>query len=87
MAYFDRFDICEAYAVLEWDWNSGGWLQERPSNVRRGQARGYVGESTDVQLHRMQFRPRPNLSYETLTENGKEIYHEAATRFGLQEVQ
>jgi len=23
MAYFDRFDICEAYAVLEWDWNRG----------------------------------------------------------------
>jgi hypothetical protein len=31
MAYFDRFDICEAYAVLEWDWNMGGWLQERPT--------------------------------------------------------
>jgi hypothetical protein len=32
MAYFDRFDICEAYAVLEWDWNMGGWLH--PSVVR-----------------------------------------------------
>ena len=83
--YFDRFDICEAYAVLEWDWHAGGWLQERPSNVRRGQRRGYVGESTDVQLSRMRFRPRPNLSYETLTENGQAIYNAAAQRFGLTE--
>lgn len=80
---FDRFDICEAYAVLEWDWHSGGWLHERPSNVRRGKARGYIGESTDIQLSRMGFRPRPNLSYETLTENGREIYDAAAQRFGL----
>ena len=38
MPYFDRFDICEAYAVLEWDWNMGGWLQERPTNRRRMEA-------------------------------------------------
>jgi len=82
--YFDRFDICEAYAVLEWDCHSGGWLQERPSNVRRGQRRGYVGEATSIQLGRMQFKPRPNLSYETLTENGKDIYHAALERYGLE---
>jgi hypothetical protein len=39
MPYFDRFDICEAYAVLEWDWNMGGWLQERPTNRRRMEAK------------------------------------------------
>jgi hypothetical protein len=83
--YFDRFDICEAYLVLEWDYHTGGWLQERPSNVRRGERRGYVGESTDVQLHRMQFRPRPSLSYDTLSENAKDIYEAARTRFGLPE--
>lgn len=76
MPYFDRFDICEAYAVLEWDWHSGGWLVERPSNRRRM-------ESTDVQLHRMGFRPRPDLEFDTLTENGKEIYRDAEERFGL----
>jgi hypothetical protein len=81
--YFDRFDICEAYAVLEWDWHAGGWLHERPSNVRRGRARGFTGESTDIQLDRLKFRPRPNLSYETLTENGREIYDAAVVRFGL----
>lgn len=81
--YYDRFDICEAYTVLEWDYHSGGWLQERPSNVRRGQRRGYIGESTDIQLHRMGFRPRPSLSYETLTENGQAIYNAAVLRWRL----
>ena len=75
-ADFDRFDICEAHAVLESDWNNGGWLRERPSNQRRR-------EATSVQLHRMQFRPRPDLCFETLTENGKEIYMEAEKRLGL----
>ncbi len=80
---WDRFDICEAYAVLEWNWHSGGWLHERPSNVRRGQRRGYTGEATSVQLARIGFRPRPSLCYETLTENGRAIYDAAEERFGL----
>lgn len=83
MPTYDRFDICEAYAVLEWDYNANGWLHERPSNVRRGQRRGYVGEATSVQLARMGFKPRPNLAYDTLTENGKDIYNAAAVRFAL----
>lgn len=77
-AYFDRFDICEAWAVLEWDYNVGGWLHERPSNQRRR-------EACAVQLHRMQFRARPNLSRETLTENGRAIYEAARVRLNLSE--
>ena len=77
MPYFDRFDICEAHAVLEWDYNLGGWLHERPSNQRRR-------EATAVQLNRMQFKARRDLSYETLTENGKEIYDDLVKRFNLQ---
>ena len=76
MPHFDRFDICEAHAVLEWDYNLGGWLHERPSNQRRR-------EATAVQLIRMQFKPRPDLSYETLTENGKEIYDELVMKYKL----
>jgi len=76
MPYFDRFDICEAHAILEWDYNLGGWLRERPSNQRRR-------EATAVQLNRMQFKPRPDLSYETLTENGKEIYDELVMKYKL----
>lgn len=72
--YFDRFDICEAYAVFEWHWNCGGWLQERPSNQRRK-------EATHVQLDRLGFRPAPCLEYETLTDNGKEIYNALERRY------
>ena len=76
MPHFDRFDICEAHAVLEWDYNLGGLLRERPSNQRRR-------EATAIQLIRMQFKPRPDLSYETLTENGKEIYDELVMKYKL----
>lgn len=40
------FDIAQAHLQLECDYNRGGWLRERPSNLRRM-------ESTGVQLHRM----------------------------------
>lgn len=56
IAYFDRFDICEAYYLLEVDYNVNGWLQERPSSVRRR-------ESIGNQLHRLHFRPHANLSF------------------------
>jgi hypothetical protein len=76
MAYYDRFDICEAYTCLEWDYNVDGWLRERPSNRRRR-------EACSVQLARLKFRPRLDLSTDTLTENGREIYDEAVQRIGL----
>lgn len=77
--HFDRFDICEAYHVLEPAYNVGGWLRERPSNQRRR-------ESIGVQLHRMQFRPAPSLDrdgYDALSENGRAILHTAIERMGL----
>lgn len=76
---WDRFDICEAYAVLEWDWNYGGVLQQRPTCKRRNQSVG-------VQLKRMRCRLRPNLCYDTLTDNGRAIYRAAARRMGLASV-
>ena len=78
MPYFNRFDVCEAYLVLEWDYNVGGLLQERPSNQRRN-------ESIGVQLNRMDFHAPIDLSYETLTSNGKEIYDCAVKRLNLPE--
>jgi len=75
---FDRFDICEAYLALEWDYNVGGWLQERPSNRRRR-------ESTDVQLTRMGFKPgRAFRGFDSLSENGKEIYRNLQSRYGFE---
>lgn len=76
--HFDRFDICEAWAVLEWDWHVGGWLRERASNQRRR-------ESCGVQLIRLRFRPHPTLCYETLTENGRAIYDAAEKRLRLRQ--
>jgi hypothetical protein len=44
------FDIAQAHAQLEADYNDGGWLQERPSNRRRM-------EATACQLQRLGFSP------------------------------
>lgn len=76
MASFDRFDIVEAHCVLEWDYNKGGWLPERPTNRRRMQA-------TSVQLHRMNFRARPTLTFEALSDNAKTIYLEKVLAWKL----
>lgn len=77
MAYFDRFDICEAYYAIENDWHVGGVLQERESNQRRSM-------STEFQLHRMGFVPSILFrGYKSLTENGKEIYADLAVRYGF----
>lgn len=76
IATFDRFDICEAHQLLEWDFNVSGVLQERPSNQRRSMSTGF-------QLDRMGFKAAPGLSYETLTDNGREIYEELIDRYGL----
>lgn len=77
-AIFDRFDICEAHYLLESDYNVGGVLQERPSNIRRSMSTGY-------QLSRMNFKPAPGLSYETMTDNGKDIYDNLVKRYKLPE--
>lgn len=78
MPYFDRFDICEAYLALEWDYNVGGWLRERPSNQRRQ-------ESTDVQLTRIGFKPGHAFrGFDSLSENGQEIYRMLQERYGFE---
>jgi hypothetical protein len=75
--YWDRFDICAAYFTMEMDWNKGGWLPERPSNVRRN-------ESTAVQLYRMGYKPSPLfMGYASLSENGQDIYHMLERRYSL----
>ena len=76
--YFDTCDICEAHYLLEVYYNEGGWLHERPSNRRRM-------EATHVQLARLRFKAAPNLDYDTLSENGREIFHGLITRYKLPE--
>lgn len=36
----NRYNICQAYAQLEADYNVGGWVRERPSNQRRMESIG-----------------------------------------------
>lgn len=74
MPYFDRFDICAAYAQLEDDYNVGGWLRDRPSNQRRK-------ESCGVQLHRIGYRE--GAGGRDMNENAQAIYGEAVARLGL----
>lgn len=77
MAHFDRFDICEAWFALEYDWNVGGLLQRRPSNQRRR-------ESCSIQLRRIGFKAGIGFNgFDSLSENGQEIYLEAVKRLGL----
>ena len=56
--YFDRFDIVEAYYCFYSDYHEGQWSDKYR---RMSRISAY-------------FKPRPNLSYETLEENGKYIY-------------
>lgn len=68
MPYFDRFDICEAYLALEMDWGQHGVLHERTTFTQGP-------KQVAAQLHRMKFKPGAAFNgYESLTENGKEIY-------------
>lgn len=83
MASFERFDICMAHQALENDWHEGGWLQERPSNVRRM-------EATHVQLDRMGYSAGMGqggtfgaLGDGPEGENARDIYIEALVSFGL----
>ena len=55
---FDRFDIVEAYYCFFMEWYCG---QNCPLYARLCRMYGY-------------FKPRPDLSSDTLSENGKEIY-------------
>lgn len=74
--YFDRFDICEAYYCLEYDYNVSGALQERLKDSKRKMSVGY-------QLYRMSFKPSQDLSYDTLSENGQAIYDQFVSSHNL----
>lgn len=62
MAHFDRFDICEAYYLFACHYHGGQFTKEYAILGR---------------LEKF-FRPRPDLSIETLSENAQEIYQALA---------
>ena len=57
--YFDRFDICEAWYLFASEYHEGQW-----SKLYRVFGR----------LYKIKFKPSPMLRYESLSDNGKEIY-------------
>ena len=59
--FWNRFDIVEAYYLFFCDYHEG----QNSEKYRRM-----------CKLYSYGFKPRPNLSYETLEENGREIYDE-----------
>lgn len=81
----DVFSLCQAHAQLEADYNVGGWLRERPSNLRRM-------SSTGVQLSRMKFKnvfdyveitATPQEGDDPAEEDVRIIYVANALRYGL----
>jgi hypothetical protein len=77
---FNKLDIAQAHYLVEVYWNIGGWLRERPSNKRRM-------EATHVQLHRigMNYNKWLDLTYDSLSENGKKIYNQLEKRYNFAE--
>jgi hypothetical protein len=72
---YDRFDICEAYDLIEVDYNVSGILYERKSNDRRHMSTGY-------QLSRMQYK-NPYGDYSHMSDNAKQIYHALQLKYGF----
>jgi hypothetical protein len=79
------FDICQAHAQLESDYNVGGWVRERPSNARRN-------ESTSCQLSRLGYHDahrwvdiytERDKSFDDDDENVKDIYIQNVLKWGL----
>ena len=60
--FFDRFDIAEAYYLFF-------------AHYHEGQASKKYRRLSKITRY---FKPRPSLSVETLTENGRDIYEELA---------
>lgn len=73
---FDRFAICEAFALLECHYNVGGWLRERPSNQRRR-------ESIGVQLSRIGYSNPYAGGLEDADEEVKSIYFDHVLKWKL----
>lgn len=65
MLTWDRFDICEAYYLYAREYHEG-----QLSKIYEIFGR----------LHKLKFRPSPLLSYDSLTENGREIFNGLISR-------
>lgn len=59
-----RREIIAVYYMIEVWWEVGGWLHERPSNVRLGKRSGHIGQMTYIQICDMFEIYRPFELYE-----------------------
>lgn len=71
---WDRFDICEAHHLFACHWGTDGTATYPRHKAAHLEIFG--------KLHRIQFRPSPLLRFESLSENGQEIYRSLCERFG-----
>lgn len=67
---FSRFDICEAAYCFASDWHGGQFTK-----IYRILGR----------LRRLQYQPRPSLSFETLSEVGKYSYDQFKKKYGVKD--
>lgn len=74
----DRYDIVLAHLILEYDYNVGGILRERPSNNRRNMSTGYQVHRIDKNFARQDVYL---LFFDN--DNAKQIYQELVTRYNL----
>lgn len=81
---FAPHEWCDVHYLLESDYNLGGWLQERESNIRRGVENGYAAEGTHVQLSRMGYQASPNLCLDTLEDETRRLYRMLEERYGFE---
>lgn len=76
MPYFDRFDICDAYAQFASDYNVSGY-----TTGRRERFHGETNSDIFVRLHRMNYTPGHFYpGYADLSSNAKDIYEALALR-------
>ncbi|VTU31974.1 hypothetical protein H4CHR_02916 [Variovorax sp. PBS-H4] len=97
MDYFDPngqsisvFDVCEAYRLLEANYNVGGWLRERPSNQRRRESIGcqlarlnYSSGSRIVELWASAEDVAEELKFASDDEGVRYVYFKKVLEWGL----
>lgn len=79
MPYFDRFDICDAYAAFHTGYHAGGY-----ATGRRERHNGSTNSDIHARLHRIGYRRAglPLCDVEALSENGRAIYDALVARKG-----
>lgn len=82
--FYNSSDICDAYYIFACDWHGYSTVMTVPTGYGLDKTfRNRPSDHSDIecQLSRMGYKPACNLTFETLTENGKFIYAAICDRF------